>query len=192
MVLEFKIGKNINLKLEDGKTNIFINNKLFRHCKYLLLEIPAERIKAFDEIEAIDDAIEKFGPELELRRVDIPAHVEFWGHSSNLQAWYENNYDTRLLASNLAFPLLKELAEVGDVRAKQAFKEELLIRLSSNDEKITNFLIEEGYSQYLSREEFIYSILDEREAEILKKIGHKIKNKINYIITEGGRYRIPV
>lgn len=58
-------------------------------CKFLLLNIPVEKINFLDEIE-------------------------FWGHCSNLQVWAENNYDTRLLHRNLSSPLLKQLSDLGD------------------------------------------------------------------------------
>ena len=37
--------------------------------------------------------------------VDITPKQEFWAHCSNLQTWNENYYDTRLIHTNLAFPL---------------------------------------------------------------------------------------
>ena len=46
----------------------------------------------------------------------------------NLQTWAENGYDTRILHSTLAFPLLKRLTEVGDLIAKNKLKEEIAIR----------------------------------------------------------------
>jgi hypothetical protein len=61
----------------------------------------------------------------------IDTEEEFWGHCSNLQAWSEHDYDTRLLKVNLAFPLLEQLAEAGDNLARIKFKEEILKRLLS-------------------------------------------------------------
>ncbi|MFX1237046.1 MAG: hypothetical protein ACFFAS_03805 [Promethearchaeota archaeon] len=49
----------------------------------------------------------------------IPPETEFLVHCSNLQAWVEHGYDARLIHSNLAFPLLKRLCEVGDPQAKR-------------------------------------------------------------------------
>ena len=125
---EFKVNEHITLKLENGKTNIHVAGKLFRQCKYLLLEIPINEVDSFDEIQSIDEAAEKLDHtmENELRPESlIPPEVEFWGHCSNLQAWYEQKYDSRLLHSNLAFPLIRKLTDVGDPLAKQIFKEEL-------------------------------------------------------------------
>lgn len=63
--------------------------------------------------------------------MDITPEEEFWGHCSNLQAWVENNYDTRLLHSNIAFPLLKKLTEAGDPNTNKVFKEEIARRFES-------------------------------------------------------------
>jgi hypothetical protein len=49
---------------------------------------------------------------------NIPPEIRFWAHCSNLETWGENNYDTRLIHSNLAFPLLKKLTEAGDQTKK--------------------------------------------------------------------------
>ncbi|MFX0012812.1 MAG: hypothetical protein ACFE9R_21045 [Candidatus Hermodarchaeota archaeon] len=109
---EFKINQYLTLKLEGNRTNIYVNEELFQQCKFLLLEIPIEKISSFDEIESIDEASEKLDRSLEQPREGsprIPPETEFWGHCSNMQVWAENDYDTRLLHSNLAFPLLEKL-----------------------------------------------------------------------------------
>ena len=59
----------------------------------------------------------------------ITPKQEFWGHCSNIQAWVECEYDTRLLHSNLSFPLLKALSDAGDQLALIRFKEEIALRL---------------------------------------------------------------
>ena len=38
--IEFIVSDFISLKLENGKTSLYVNEKLFNQCKYLLLEIP--------------------------------------------------------------------------------------------------------------------------------------------------------
>ncbi len=83
---EFEINEYITLKLENGKTNIYVTGELFRQCKYLLLEIPKSEISDFDEVESIDKAAERLDKSLEPKegiRIDnIPLKVEFWGHCS--------------------------------------------------------------------------------------------------------------
>ncbi|KKL78605.1 hypothetical protein LCGC14_2023170 [marine sediment metagenome] len=41
----FQVNELITLKLEKNKTNIYVNNKLFKQCKFLLLEIPIPEMK---------------------------------------------------------------------------------------------------------------------------------------------------
>ncbi len=122
MAQEFKVNEHITLKLEDRKTHIYVAGKLFRQCKYLLLEIPINEVDSFNEIQSIDEAAEKLDHKMENELTPellIPPEVEFWGHCSNLQAWYEQNYDSRLLHSNLAFPLLRKLTDIGDPLASK-------------------------------------------------------------------------
>jgi len=111
---EFVINKYLSLKLEDSKTNIYVVGRLFRQCKLLFLNIPETKISIFDDIKSIDEVTEKIYNSMETRKekpynFKIPPEVEFWGHCSNLQVWYEHGYNTRLLHANLAFPLLKKL-----------------------------------------------------------------------------------
>jgi Leucine-rich repeat (LRR) protein len=171
---EFKINEFLSLRLEDRKTNIYVNNELFRHCKYLLLDIPIEDIDQFDEIKSIDEIEMKSDRSLEFKdnlKINIPHETEFWAHCSNLQVWLENNYDTCLLHSDLAFPLLKRLEEVGDPLAKRRFKEEIAKRFEGGYFPTIDFLLEEGYDQYLSREELFLSLLgQDEEAEEETKI----------------------
>jgi hypothetical protein len=128
----FEINRYITVKFEDNETVIYFNGEEFLQCKYLLLNIPLNNISEFDEIMSVDEAAEKLNNSLEPngsvgKPFKIPPKVEFWGHCSNLQVWAENNYDSRLVHRNLAFPLLKKLVEVGDPVAKKVFKNETFI-----------------------------------------------------------------
>ena len=106
MTQEYKINNFITLKLENNDTKIFVNNQLFNHCKILLLEIPEEKLETTEDISSIDEAKDHLSRGMEKNKFIIEPEVAFFGHCSNLQAWAENNYDTRLLHSNLSFPLL--------------------------------------------------------------------------------------
>lgn len=96
---EYRINDLITLRLEDGKTNIYVNGEEFIQCKYLLMNITVREIELYDGINSIDEAAEK----LERFRKSVPSEVEFWGHCSNLQVWVEQDYDTRFIHRNLAF-----------------------------------------------------------------------------------------
>jgi len=176
---DFQVNKYITLRLENGKTNIYINGSLFRQCKLLLLEIPVKQISSLDEIESIDEAVECLGSIHEFVETLEPddntfilphPETEFWGHCSNLQVWYENFYDTRLLHSNLSFPLLKKLTEVGDPLAKKVFAEEILKRLQSGYPSVIQYLEKEKYTKFISRQDLFLSVLDAEEAEVMLEL----------------------
>ncbi len=154
---EFKINEYITLKLEGNETIIFINGEEFMQCKYLMLNIPNDNAKDVKEIASIDEAAELLSwteyVQSDIQKYNIPPEIEFFGHCSNLQAWHENNYDTRLLQSNLAFPLLKKLAEMGDPLAKKRFKEEIVHRIESGYPPVIEFLIKNDYLEEFSKEE---------------------------------------
>ncbi len=166
---EFNVNKYITLKLKYGETIIYVNNERFDQCKFLLLDIPIDEIRSFDKIQSIDEASEKLDNSLEpfqdehgflRRRTQIPPEVEFWGHCSNIQVWAENNYDTRLIHRNLAFPLLKKLTEVGDPIAKRVLKEEIAKRFMSYHLPVVKYLLDEKYLYFLESQEIQSLSLD--------------------------------
>ena len=155
-MLEFKIDEFITLKLENGKTNIYVEEKLFKQCKFLLLHIPVKNIDELDEMETVDEVAGRLNQSLEHEGnnlENISPEVEFWAHSSNLQTWVENNYNTKLLHRNLAFSLLKKLSDSGVRRARQVFKEEIIKRFESGFLPVVQYLILQGYLNYLNEEE---------------------------------------
>jgi len=164
-IIEDDLGPPIEIK-EHWETVIYLNGKRFNQCKFLMLNIPVDDIKSLGEIESIDEAAERLDASLEDFNWDgqpqglIPPEVEFWAHCSNMQVWYENDYDTRLIHSNLAFPLLKRLTELGDPVARRVFKEEIVKRYMSCYPSVVSFLKSGGYLDYLSGEEFASMIED--------------------------------
>ncbi len=208
----FRLNNYLEVRLENDKTVIYVNNNRFSQCKFLFL-ISHSSEKFATDINSVDE-MENFlnkGLESELTStlLGVKPEEEFWGHCSNLQAWVENNYDTRLLHSNLAFPLLKILTDLGDSRAKKVFKEEIAKRLILPYFPVIEYLIIEGYAKYLNKQElnailktpiknlknlsnsYLYEIisrsfLDDRELEFLinfeRKLGfnlHPMNNEIS-------------
>ncbi len=143
------------MKLEGNKTMIYVNGKLFLQCKYLLLNRRSDEIQelilnSVDEMEDfLDNSLEPVqldDPESDHDIVfELSPEVEFWGHCSNIQAWYEFNYDSRLLHRNLAFPLLKKLTKEGDPLAKNVFKNEIAKRIDIGNKNVIKYLIIEHY-----------------------------------------------
>lgn len=153
---EYKINDFLLLKLENNRTNIYINGRQFTQCKYLLLNIPTDKVKEFDDVRSIDEAAERLNHFLEYQpkfNIKISPETEFWAHCSNLQVWAEYKYDPRLLHSNLAFPLLKALTDAGDPIAKEAFKREIKLRFESFDPSTQEYLIKNIYLKYFNKEE---------------------------------------
>lgn len=149
----FKINEYLSLKLEDNQTNIYVKKKHFSHCKYLLFSFSHDELSEYEEIDSIDEIKNKYDSTHEGNKTKISPEVEFWGHCSNLQAWYEHNYDTRILHSNIAFPLLKELSKYGDPLAKKVFKNEIALRFESNFDTVIKFLLNGEYLAFLDLDE---------------------------------------
>ena len=111
-----------------------------------------ESTASFDSIDQMSESLNgQLESELTREEVGLLPEDEFWGHCSNLQAWVENDYDTRLLHRNLAFPLLKELATVGDAKAKKIFSQEAAKRFKSKSPTVQKFLVLEKHLTHLKR-----------------------------------------
>ncbi len=152
---EFKVNDYFSLRLEDDKTIIYVKGKRFDQCKQLVLNITVEEVSIFNEIESIDEVIKVLNVQERVEEILITPETEFWAHCSNLQVWAENNYDTNLIHSNLAFPLLKELVKVGDLKAQKIFSEEIAKRIEKNYFPVIQYLINEGFLDYLNNSQFL-------------------------------------
>ena len=181
-MVKYSINKFLDLRLENDRTNIYVNNELFLQCKYLLLEIPISEIESFEEISSINEVIDKLDKTLEVsenKDYSISPEIQFWGHCSNLQVWYENNYNSCLMHSNLAFPLLKRLTEVGDIIAKNVFKEEIAKRFEEGQLNVIQCLLYNGYLNYLNEDEKEY-IFDQLKVKVVKIIVNELNGFMNF------------
>lgn len=168
-MLKFTINNFLDLRLEDGKTNIYVNNELFTHCKHILLDVPIEDI---DEFSSIDQALEKLDNRYEFSselKAKISPETLFWAHCSNIQAWYENNYNAHLIHSNLAFPLLRKLMEAGDFLAAKVFKEQVAKRFESGNLNVIRFLLFNQYLNCLNKEE-LELLLEQTSPNLTKHV----------------------
>jgi len=158
---EFIINAYLIVKLESGLTNIYVRGEPFSCCKFLAVSVPIYESLRVDAFESIDQIIELSGlsdtvvTDLEFEKVrgEIDSETIFWGNCSNLQAWYEHGYDTRLLVSDIAFPLLAELSNAGDLLAQKVFKKEIIRRFESIYPSTIAYFIEEDLLGYLNPEE---------------------------------------
>ncbi|MBD3338303.1 MAG: hypothetical protein GF353_04310 [Candidatus Lokiarchaeota archaeon] len=165
-LLVHKISDFLEVRLYAPKrVELYVDGQPFLHCKLLLFNIDtsdAEQSHSFEQIESIDDAEQVIlkredSVSLERRSHKIESSLDaeeiFWAHASNLQAWTEHDYDTRLLHRNIAFPVLKQLAEAGDKKAKRAFKEEIARRFKGGNSAVREYLRVQGYLKHLSEDE---------------------------------------
>lgn len=171
---EFRVSDLITLRLIDGKTILYINNKEFKQCKILLLNIPMED-RSDQEIKSIDEAAENLDASMEYEN-KVDPEAEFWGHCSNLQAWVENQYDTTLLHRTIAFPLLHTLSKEGDMLAKQIFKEEIARRYKYGSLAVQAYLFEEGYLSYLTDADILSGILSPKDASFMERFMNSKRN----------------
>lgn len=107
----YRINHLIELKLENDKTEIYINGNKFIQCKYLLLNIPKERVKETNDYVDIDELAKKYSKENETNKQIIEPETEFFGHCSNLEAFVQNDYNPNVLHSSMSIPLLTELCK---------------------------------------------------------------------------------
>jgi hypothetical protein len=188
---EFRVNKHITLKLENNKTNIYVNEELFDQCKYLLLDIPIKTYEALEEIESVDEAVERLDKSMEgagKKNIEFPSEVEFWGHCSSIQVWNESKYDTRLLHRSLAFPLLKKLADLGDQLAKIKLREEIVERFESGFFPVVEYLINENYFKYFKKEEILEILLEsEEEKKVINELRVVLERDF-YLVAEMGFY----
>ena len=148
---EFKVNEYITLKLENGRANIYVNGERFIPCFRWFFNKSQNAIKVHDEIYSIDEVFDRHNPLQEnIIKVAggyrfITTDSEFLVYCSNLQAWVEKDYDTRLLNRFLAFPLLKKLSSIGDIKAIRVFQDEIAKRIMSGDPTATKYLVIENY-----------------------------------------------
>lgn len=182
---EYVINDFLSLRLEDGETILYVAGERFRQCKYLFLNLPDQTTG--DQINSIDEAAQHYNADLEGEYTGRGVHPEdygltdeevFFGHCSNLQAWAEHDYNTRLLHSNLAFPLLQRLMEAGDPKAKGMFKEEVAKRFMEGNAVVQEFLIEEGFMEQFTEEEFYGLFLTETHHDAVKEISEQLGKDI--------------
>jgi hypothetical protein len=120
----FVLNEHLDVVFEaDGNTCIYFDDSPFLLCKHLALTLPGDFPgDSMDEI--VRDAPVQALTEVDRHPQIASAKEIFWGHCSNLQAWVEHGYDTRLLDSRLAFPILKALVRVGDKKARRVLQVE--------------------------------------------------------------------
>lgn len=160
----FKANKYITIKLEQDDSVIYVCGKRFLLCKHLLFTGTKETLSIKTKtLNSIDEIAQVLTP---TSNNDIKINPEelYMGHCSNIQAWCQNDYDTRLLHNNLAFPLLMELTKNGDKLAQKVYMSELLTRFDEGNQTVQRAI--KKYIKMLDKGKFI-EVLREKERKSL-------------------------
>ncbi len=142
----FTVNEFISLTLRDTQTSIRINGKFFIQCRYLIISIPTQDIEGWDGYDSIDEIIKATGKtEGDRKAFQITPEEEFWGHCSNLQTWAENNYDYRILDSQLSIPIITEILKgLTKKKDRERFRSFFMKVVSTLDDYIINSLDNEA------------------------------------------------
>ena len=184
-VAPFHVNEFLTLKYENNETQIYVDGKRFRQCKYLAFNLERSRLEDYDSIRSIDEAEDLLNHDMEDDHSQIPPRTEFWGHCSNLQAWAENEYNTNILHRSIAFPLLKALTDAGDPKAKRVFKDEIARRFIEGCSKTREYLLAQCYLDFLDEEElgFLLDEIKDPYMRLFMRCFNYFKPKLNYSFT---------
>jgi uncharacterized protein YwqG/Leucine-rich repeat (LRR) protein len=208
IVKKFEINEHLRVVLTEYGIEVRFNNTKFFHCYHVPINFSVKKLTSLSEIQPFDEFQEamKFEREIKEWRVSpstifktnfkkVPNEDLFWVQCSNLQVWAENNYNSNLLPNRIAFPLLKKLVELGDLKAKEVFEIEIVKRLESNHLPTINFLLEEGYLSYLggsNAEKQLIKVLNNLDTDEIKgfDIDNMVKN-LDYLNSKIDIVEIP-
>ncbi|MHA1148807.1 MAG: hypothetical protein ACTSR8_11265 [Promethearchaeota archaeon] len=140
----------------------------------LILQIPKTDVSKYEAIDSIDEASEVYKTLFQNTVMEgndpitITPEEEFWGHCSNIQTWAESNYDTRVIDSRLAFPILKKLSKIGDLNAKIILKKEIIDRIRSSYVPVIFYLSQEGFLEFIDNFNKLILEMKEKLVEIME------------------------
>ena len=106
-MIEFTVNNFLSLKLEASETYIYIMGKFFSEYRHFYSDRYRKKrsIQSQDRSARIKERKRKKGTEKIKTRIE--RETEFKRYCSEMQTWFEHDYDTRKLDCILAFLLLK-------------------------------------------------------------------------------------
>lgn len=164
-MIEYKINKFLSLKLEGDKTQIYVNGNKFPYdnrtnpliglmTSYHVSDILSSNgVKDLHELAHKRELDKMYEQVLRGKCKNLTPQQEFKEYCFGLQAWYDNNYDIRLLNLDLAFPLLNALVDAGDPDAKKVFKIEIVKRFTSGYITMIESILKDRLLEYFTLEE---------------------------------------
>jgi tetratricopeptide (TPR) repeat protein len=113
---------------QDVRVRVLVDGKPISQCVFIVANVSPtnQEIKSIDDLARLPGAHQMAG---RATRMLLSIEEEVAAHASNIQAWAEHDYDTRLLHSNIAFPVLKALAWAGDPKAMRVLFPEIVGRI---------------------------------------------------------------
>jgi hypothetical protein len=166
--MKIVIDKYIDLVWQDDKPVIYVAGKKFLQCSFLAVTVSPDKLEGIDDIDQmvsfeeartlegvndVDAYLHKVGnlaPE-----EHITPEVIMQAHASNLQAWVENDYNPGILNSDLSFPLLRELVDAGDQKARRVLESEILDRVVRGSSSSRMAMIEMSMGKYFDHDAWI-------------------------------------
>lgn len=173
----FPLTDQLEVRIDDDeRVRVYVSGEELELCSQVMTNM---QIKGKDvlTVNSVDDLTPAFYSQDSYK---LSPDTIYFVYCSNLQAWVENNYDTKLLSKNIAFPLLRELVNIGEVDI-QFLKKEIMQRFRQGGDELREFLEIEGFlDDYLTREEFWD--LFPPEALILQKIEKLLNKKFRFVL----------
>jgi len=96
------------------------------------------------------------------------------------EGWFENNENiSKLNKKRIWFPLLREVAKLGNQKALSILREEMIIRINRKKLEDIEYFLNENFLHLFELEELIhfYEEIDIKHQSVLKKINSLINQK---------------
>ncbi|MFX1503431.1 MAG: rhomboid family intramembrane serine protease [Promethearchaeota archaeon] len=143
-----KINDYITLSSEQNKITVFIQEEKFQEFEYSFINGILNKCK--NQLKKInnqcDYIVTKFGKDSFNR--------DFNNFVNILKFWIRKNYDTEILPYTISFPLLKKLVEIGDIKAKKVFINEILKNLWEGDPLVVKYLFSEKFYDFVALDNY--------------------------------------
>ncbi|MBN2150785.1 MAG: tetratricopeptide repeat protein [Candidatus Lokiarchaeota archaeon] len=163
------------------RVQVLVDGQPVLHCAFLVgnISISDDEVSCIDDLAARKDVKRIKGSFV---RNLLSIKEEVLAHASNIQAWAEHDYNTRILHSNIAFPLLKALAIAGDVKAGRIFEAEIVERLRDGTPATQKIIVEscEDHITTSLLRDLIEGCHDDKKVALLNRIGSFLGMKGEY------------
>jgi hypothetical protein len=143
----YQITPHLSVAIDNFKRVVaVVDNEIIAPCRHALLVTMGDAQDKIQNAETADAAIAAVSdPDGETPSVPISdewtVDNEMMVHASNLEAWVNNDYDPRLIHSNIARPILEKLAKV-DERAKNRFLANLEELIGKGTKTLVSWAVE--------------------------------------------------